>query len=51
MNEKASTCRETATNSLDSYVYVLIVAIYVFFENELGSGRNITGLNTSVVPS
>ena len=53
MNEKASRCRETATNSLDSYVNVLIAAIYVFFFffNELGSGRNVTDLNTLVIPS
>lgn len=52
MNEKPSRCRETATNSLDCYVNVLIAAIYVFFFlNELGFGRNLTGLNTLVIPS
>ena len=39
MNEKASTCRETATNSLDSYVYVLIAAIYVFLKMNWGLGE------------
>ena len=38
MNEKASTCRETATNSLDYYVYVL-TAIYVFLKINWGLGE------------